>query len=74
MNLRREFLMSVKFSIPTLQEYAKKRKREMLDFQEVSNCESCEFCKSSLGACIWGENVRVISMLKACPLSGAPLY
>jgi hypothetical protein len=62
--------MAVRFSIPTLQEYAKKRKQELLEFQEISDCENCEFCRSSLNACIFGENVRNIDLLNTCPLTG----
>ena len=59
--------MAVRLSIPTLQEYA--RKRRVLNSQEISDCESCKFCRSSLNVCIFGENIRSISNLKVCPMT-----
>jgi len=61
--------MATRLYIPTLQEYAKKRKKDNLECSEILGCEDCEFCKNSLDACIWGENIRNISSLTSCPIT-----
>ena len=50
--------------IPTLQEYAHRKKME---FVFENNCLECEYFKRSLLMCVWEEKLKFISQLAECP-------
>ena len=61
------------FYIPTLQDYAKKRKRLLAEVFEPKNCLECDYCRETINACIWGDNVRDISLIASCPINNRSL-
>lgn len=59
--------------IPTLQEYAKKRKNHNTESFELLNCSNCNFCRKELNICLWGENIRNLKSLTSCPATNRVL-
>jgi len=55
--------------IPTLQEYMKKRKKFRSEYLELQSCIDCDYFRKDLEVCIWGDNVKILSMLKTCPIT-----
>ncbi len=55
-------------SIPSLEDYAKEKKRIKNNF-DVVNCLDCSYCKPNLYACIFGKNVRNLKLISVCPKS-----
>lgn len=55
--------------IPTLQEYAKKRKIRQARFLDLNNCTDCDYFRDDLNVCIYGSNVKILNSLKACPVT-----
>ncbi|MDD3012176.1 MAG: hypothetical protein PHC34_00545 [Candidatus Gastranaerophilales bacterium] len=54
--------------IPTLQDYMKKRKKERTEFLDL-NCMDCDYYRKGLEVCLWADNVKMLSMLKTCPVT-----
>ena len=55
--------------IPTLQEYVKKRKKSRTEYLELNNCSDCDYYRRDIEVCIWGNNVKILSMLRTCPIT-----
>ena len=54
--------------IPSLEEYARIRKFNSTYNQiETLCCEECRYCRSSLNACIFGNQVRNLDTMSSCP-------
>jgi len=59
--------------IPTLQEYMKKRKRQQAKFLEINNCKDCDFFRKDNDVCLWGDNIKILTILKTCPITDRKL-
>jgi len=58
--------------IPTLQEYVKSKKKERVESLEL-NCKECDYYRNNSEVCVWGDNVRVLTTLKTCPITNRDL-
>jgi len=52
--------------IPSLEEYAK-LKRSTLSNPEALTCETCRYCRESVNACVFGNQVRNLDYMDSCP-------
>ncbi len=59
--------------IPTLQEYAKKRKRLRDEIIEISACSECDYFRKDIGVCLWNDCIRDLSNLQTCPINNRDL-
>jgi len=59
--------------IPTLQEYAKKRKRLRDELSDIMRCCDCDYYRKDVDVCLWNDNVREITRLQTCPITNRDL-
>jgi hypothetical protein len=59
--------------IPTLQAYAKVRKRLRDVLSEINKCSDCDYYRKDIGICIWNDNIKEITKLQTCPLNNRVL-
>lgn len=55
--------------IPTLQEYARRRRVKRAEFLELSSCTDCDYFRSGLNVCLWGNNIKSVSSISSCPVT-----
>lgn len=55
--------------IPTLQEYMRKRRKQRTELQDLKTCKECDYYRNDSDVCLWGDNVRVLTALKTCPIT-----
>ncbi|MFH0702685.1 MAG: hypothetical protein V2B14_04005 [bacterium] len=55
--------------IPTLQEYVRKRKKLRAEWSELKSCIDCDYYRKDLDVCLWGDTVKIVSTLSACPIT-----
>ncbi|MCQ2958532.1 MAG: hypothetical protein MJ180_06515 [Candidatus Gastranaerophilales bacterium] len=53
--------------VQTLEEYAKFKKLKALEEIKYLSCEECRYCRASVNACIFGNQVRNLDNLSSCP-------
>lgn len=57
--------------IPTLQEFMKKRRKTEAQSPScinMGNCLQCEYHKGK-DVCLWGGSLKIISIMKVCPIT-----
>ena len=48
---------------------SKKRKIERAEFMDYKNCQECDYFRIENNVCLWGNSVKILSILKICPLT-----
>lgn len=55
--------------ILSLQEYAKKRRIERVEFFDCEDCNICEFFRQENDVCLAGNNIIKLKHLLYCPIT-----
>ncbi len=55
--------------ILSLQEYAKKKRRNRVELLEHESCYYCEFYRKENEVCIGGGNIKNLKTISYCPIS-----
>ncbi len=53
--------------IPSLEEYAKIKKINAVGTVDSLSCDECRYCRASVNACIFGNQIRNLDYLDSCP-------
>ncbi len=62
--------MEKKFvKIPSLQEYARKKRKERVEFMDYESCHYCEFYRKENEVCLAGGNIARLKDISFCPVS-----
>ena len=59
--------------IPTLQEYIKQKRKQKITLSDLQTCDECDYYRQDSEVCVWGENLRVLTTLKTCPITNRDL-
>lgn len=55
--------------ILSLQEYAKKRRRERVVFLDSEDCSSCDFFRKESEVCLGADNIIKLKHISYCPIT-----
>ena len=55
--------------IISLQEYAKKRRKERIEFMDYDDCRVCEFYRKDNEVCVGSNNVIKLKHISYCPIT-----
>ncbi len=55
--------------ILSLQEYAKKKRKDRVEFLEYETCNNCEFYRKENDVCLGNGNISGLKNISYCPIS-----
>ncbi len=55
--------------IVSLQEYAKKRRKERVEYLDYEDCYFCEFYRPENEVCLAGNNIIKLKHISYCPIT-----